>query len=147
MSTINFDIDNILIKESDSDRYSEFFATKNDSFNNPLIIALENVYNNMISNFPIITRDQEFVLAKIFNRFKYVQLIIDPNRLKNFSITATEDDDIVLFRNTEENLINIIIHPEDDFALSIINKVKGSSLEFYDNDSADYEKLVYEFLK
>lgn len=76
-----------------------------------------------------------------------MQEIIDPNRLRDFSYTITKDYDLVLSRNNELEAINLIIHPEDDFALSIIHKEKDSSLSYFDNLAADYEQIVYSFLK
>ncbi|MBA8986171.1 hypothetical protein [Sphingobacterium cellulitidis] len=55
-----------------------------------------------------------------------MQELIDPNRLRDFSYTMTEDYDLVLSRNNELEVINLIIHPEADFPLPIIHKEKGS---------------------
>ena len=89
MSTIEFKhIDDVLHNEL----YSEYIRIEQESFNNPLTIELESIYNNIISKYSI-TKDQEFVLINIFNIFKYVQEIIDPKRVE-FSIGFSEDDDV-----------------------------------------------------
>ena len=142
MSTIEFkNIDDTLHNKL----YSEYTNTQQESFNNPLIVELESVYNKIVSEFSI-TKDQEFVLINIFNVFKYVQENIDPNRL-DFSVTISEDDDILLFRRNDNELINLIIHPEEDFTLSIISKTSGNSIEYFDNKNVDFESVVYDFLK
>ncbi len=142
MSTIEFKhIDDVLHNEL----YSEYIRIEQESFNNPLTIELESIYNNIISKYSI-TKDQEFVLINIFNIFKYVQEIIDPKRVE-FSIGFSEDDDVLLYRKNDNELINLIIHPEDDFTLSIISKTSGNSIEYFDNKDVDFEKIVYNFLR
>lgn len=142
MSAIEFKhIDDVLHNEL----YSEYIRIEQESFNNPLTIELESIYNNIISKYSI-TKDQEFVLINIFNIFKYVQEIIDPKRVE-FSIGFSEDDDVLLYRKNDNELINLIIHPEDDFTLSIISKTSGNSIEYFDNKDVDFEKIVYNFLR
>ena len=142
MSTIEFKhIDDVLHNEL----YSEYIRIEQESFNNPLTIELESIYNNIISKYSI-TKDQEFVLINIFNIFKYVQEIIDPKRVE-FSIGFSEDDDVLLYRKNDNELINLIIHLEDDFTLSIISKTSGNSIEYFDNKDVDFEKIVYNFLR
>lgn len=144
MNTLEINIERLIHIESKE--YQEFFPER-ETFNSPLILELKTFYNTIISHFETITRDQEFVLSKLFERFIYVQREIDPNRLKDFVVSMTDDEDLLLYRSSKTHLINLIIHPEEDFALSIINKEEGNILDFYDNKEADYEKIVYEFLK
>lgn len=132
----------------EKNQYAVFFEEDEDIFNSPLISDLEDSYNNIIADIRSLTNDQEKVLKEIYNVFLYVQKVIDPHRLQDFSYLTTEDDDLILFRNTPAFLINLIIHPEDDFTLSIIGKNEDISiLKHYDNDAADYEKVVYDFLR
>lgn len=148
MSTLKFlNIENIIHDTYSGELYSEYFSSETETFNNPLIVEIENIYNKIVSGSLNITKDQEFVLRNIFDKFRYVQEVIDPNRLKDFSFTITDEDDIVLYRNSQNYLINLVIHPEDDFTLSIINKLEGNSLEYFDNNNVDFEKIVYTFFK
>lgn len=148
MDTVNFfNIENIIHSTSHKELYSEYFNPESESFNNPLIVEINNIYNKIVSNFPSVTKDQEFVLRNLFDKFLYIQEVIDPNRLKDFSFTFSEDEDIILYRNGFNCLINIVIHPEDDLTLSIINKQKGNSFEYFDNKTVDFEKIAYLFFK
>lgn len=148
MSTIEFThTDTVLYNTSDIDLYSNYFETSHETFNNPLIVEIEGLYNNIISSFSNITNDQINAISEFFNVFKYIQEIIDPDRLKSFSISMNEDDDIIFSRNNNVDFFNIVIHPEDDFTLSIINKIKGNSLEYFNIDDADYERIAYTFFK
>lgn len=130
-----------------SELYGDYFNYDTDSFTNPLVRDVEDLYNKIVSEFPGITNDQEVVLKNIFEQFKYVQEMIDPNRLQDFSYKMTDDDDLILSRNNDYEAINLIIHPEEDFALSIIHKENGNSLNYFDKITADYESIVYSFLK
>jgi hypothetical protein len=148
MNTLEFtNIETMLHNTSDVNLYSDHFDTNHESFNNPLIVELEDLYNNIISSFSNITTDQVNVITSLFDIFKYVQEIIDPDRLKNFSVVMSADDDIIFSRNNQNEYINLIIHPEEDFSLSIINKNNGSNLEYFDNHSVDYEKVALDFLR
>ncbi|GGE18209.1 hypothetical protein GCM10011516_14790 [Sphingobacterium cellulitidis] len=91
-----------------------------------MIRDVENLHNKIVSELLNITDDQGTVLRHVFEKFKDVQELIDPNRLRDFSYTMTEDYDLVLSRNNELEVINLIIHPEADFPLPIIHKEKGS---------------------
>ena len=69
------------------------------------------------------------------------------NKNQSFEILINGDDELVLFRNTEEVLTNLIINPNECFALSKIPKDGGSKeLNFYDeNDFINYKELVDRF--
>lgn len=147
MNGINmFDLAEKLTHTEDDQLYADYRPLQQETFNNPLIIELDDLYHRINLAFPSLTEDQIFVLQKIFKKFKYVQEEIDPNRISEFSYSMTEDDDLVLYRISKGSFINLIIHPEEDFALSLIHKTRGSSLEYFDLDTADYEKVVLQFL-
>ncbi len=148
MSTLEFThIDNVLYNSIDTSLYSNYFDSKHESFNNPLIVELEGLYNNIISSFSSITKDQILVISKFFDVFKYIQEIIDPDRIKSFTVSINEDDDIIFSRKNSEEFISIIIHPEDDYTLSIINKTKGNVLDTFNNTDSDFESIAYSFFK
>ena len=47
MSTLEFThIDNVLYNSADTSLYSNYFDSKYESFNNPLIVELEGLYNS-----------------------------------------------------------------------------------------------------
>ncbi|MGJ1203860.1 hypothetical protein [Sphingobacterium lactis] len=148
MSTLEFThIDNVLYNSIDTSLYSNYFDSKHESFNNPLIVELEGLYNNIISSFSSITKDQILVISKFFDVFKYIQEIIDPDRIKSFTVSINDDDDIIFSRKNSEEFISIIIHPEDDYTLSIINKTKGNVLDTFNNSDSDFESIAYSFFK
>lgn len=146
-STISmFDLTEKLTHTVDDQLYKDYNSLDRESFNNPLMIELRDLYNRINLAFSSLTEDQIFVLQNIFEKFEYVQEEIDPKRISEFFYSMTDDGDLVLYRTTEENFINLIIHPEEDFALSVIHKTRSSSsLEYHDNDGADYEKAVLQF--
>lgn len=148
MSTLEFThIDNVLYNSIDTSLYSNYFDSKHESFNNPLIVELEGLYNNIISSFSSITKDQILVISKFFDVFKYIQEIIDPDRIKSFTVSINDDDDIIFSRKNSEEFISIIIHPEDDYTLSVINKTKGNVLDTFNNSDSDFESIAYSFFK
>ena len=148
MSTLEFThIDNVLYNSADTSLYSNYFDSKYESFNNPLIVELEGLYNNIISSYSSITEDQILVISKFFDVFKYIQEIIDPDRIKSFTVSINDDDDIIFSRKNSDEFISIVIHTEDDYTLSIINKTKGNVLDTFNNYDSDYESIAYVFLK
>lgn len=141
-----FDLAEKLTHTEDDQLYVDYRPLEQESFNNPLIIELKDLYLRINLAFLSLTEDQIFVLRKIFKKFKYVQEEIDPKRISEFSYSMTEDGDLILYRIAKDYFINLIIHLEEDFALSLIHKTRGSSLEYFDLDEADYEKVVLQFL-
>mgnify|MGYP003591958253 FL=1 len=79
--------------------------------------------------------------------FKYIQEIIDPDRIKSFTVSINDDDDIIFSRKNSDEFISIVIHTEDDYTLSIINKTKGNVLDTFNNYDSDYESIAYLFFK
>lgn len=140
------DITSIVNSAYNEDIYNEYISSDDDSFNSPLINDIKNVYNKIVSEFDI-TNDQESVLKKIFDSMEYTQRMIDPDRIRDFVYCMTEDDDLVLSRENDTELLNLIIHPEDDFSLSIIGKSLPNNMFRYINETADYESVVYTFFK
>jgi hypothetical protein len=86
-------------------------------------------------------------LHKIFMAFNDIRTKIDPRRLASFEYAFNNDDELVLFRNTDKGLINIIIDPDECLAFSFIprNPDDQKSLTFYDEDYQDFEGLAYRF--
>jgi hypothetical protein len=96
---------------------------------------------NKISVFQVQT------LYNIFEAFNDIRTKIDPNRLSSFEYSFNSDDELVLFRNTNKGLTNIIINTDECFAFSFIPKdlLQKKSLNFYYEDFNDFEGMAYQF--
>jgi hypothetical protein len=127
-------------------QYEEFFNQINSTFNNPLFEEVGEIYNQIVETYDYLTEHQVSILNNIMEKLNYVKEKIDPNRLKDFNFTVNNDGDLLLYRKNETGLLNIIIHPDDDFAFSYIGKEDGQKLEFFETENADYEKIVLLFL-
>lgn len=136
----------LIQSEFAGNQYKELFNQENISFTNPLVEEVEEIYNQIVKQYDELTEYQLTVLARIIDKLNDVRIIVDPNRLKDFKNSITDDGDLLLFRENETGLINIIIHPEDDFAYSFIGNIEGRNLDFYDLETADFESIVLNFL-
>jgi len=136
----------LLQSEFAGDQYKKIFYQTSSSFNNPLIEEVEEIYNQVISQYDEITEHQILVLTKIIDKLNDVRTIINPNRFKNLKHSITEDDDLLLYRESDNGLVNIIIHPDEDFAFSYIGNIAGRELEFFESQTADFETIVLNFL-
>ncbi len=94
-----------------------------------------------------ITSFQRDILHKIFVAFNDIRTKIDPKRLASFEYAFNDDSELLLFRNTQKGLTNIIINPDECFAFSFIpkNPDNKKSLTFYEEDYQDFEGLAYQF--
>lgn len=86
------------------------------------------------------TKHQTSILFKFINEFALQEKTTDC-----ISVNSTPDNDLLLYRRSSKGLVNIIIHPEDDFAFSFIGK-GDRVLEFYSPDTVDFTKLAQKFL-
>lgn len=88
------------------------------------------------------TKFQTRVLSKLSNKIK--------ETCPGFKIepSLNSDSELVLFRNTDKGLTNIIINPYEWFAFSFIPKNHNikKSLTFYEEDYEDIQGLVNKFL-
>lgn len=117
------------------------------SFTETLSSNLNKTHSNIIFKYPKISSEQKKTLLLIFEQLIFIQDYIDPDRLKPFSYTYNNDEELLLFRKTDTLLINLVIYTEGDFALSVIDTENKNSLEFFESDEADYEMVVYKFLQ
>lgn len=125
--------------------YEDQFNIGKDAFNSPLVNEVKELYNQFIRLYDTISEFQIKVLTNILNEVNEIKLKIDPNRLKDIEHDMNEDGDLLLFRNTSNGLINLIIHEDESFAFSYIGKENDTSLEFYSLEEADFEHLVLKF--
>lgn len=134
------------LSEFAGDVYKGIFEQDNTTFANPLVEEVEEIYNQIINDYDSLTEHQVFVLSRLIDQLNNVRLIIDPNRLRSFNHCINEDGDLMLYRENAKGLINIIIHPEEDFAYSFVANKEGNILDFYTIDEVDYESVVLKFL-
>lgn len=85
------------------------------------------------------------MLHKIFAEFNNIRTTIDPKRLKSFDHHLNEDDELLLFRESENGLINIIINPEDCIAFSFISNDDQQRKFYFLDENGDFETLAYNF--
>lgn len=130
------------------DSYSNFFKAANPRPAIPYLMQdVSDIYCKILQTCNCLTGFQMEKLARIFGAFNDIRKNIDPNRLKSFDYTFTSDSELILFRNTDKALINLIIDSDEVIALSIIpkNPDQQKSLTFYDADYDDFEGLSYLF--
>jgi len=103
--------------------------------------------DKMKKDYPDLSQFQIKNLVMIFERFDKIRQLIDPNRLKSFDYYVNEDDnELLLFRDTSQYVVNLIIHQEDDIAFSVISKSNSNDdkLHFLENES-EIEGILYSF--
>lgn len=127
-------------------QYNELLHVENNSFTNPLVEDVEAIYNQIVKQYDDLTEHQLIVLNSLIDKLNDIRILIDPDRLKNFKHSLTDDGDLLLYRQNETGLLNIIIHPEEDFAFSYIGNIEGRQLDFHVPEFADYETIILNFL-
>lgn len=137
-------------------KQSELFGDKYESFlnfkgSNPVlnyfVKDVADLLNKILLECNDITGFQVEILQRVFVAFNEIRAKIDPKRLSSFEYVLNDDDELVLFRNTERGLTNLIINPDECFAFSYIpkNPENKKSLNFYDENFNDFEGLTYKF--
>ncbi len=127
-------------------QYEEMLNQKSTPFNNPLIAEVEEIYNQIINKCDDITEHQIWVLTKIIDELNNIRSTINPNRFKDLKYSSTDDNDLLLYRESDNGLVTIIIHPEFDFAFSYIGNITGRQLDFFEPETVDFESIVLNFL-
>lgn len=128
------------------DLYNELLGNiDSQTFSNLLVDDLSELLNSILLKWDNITPFQKEMLDRIFDEFNNIRLSIDPKRLKPFESFLNNDDELLLFRETEFGITNIIINPEECIAFSFIsNKTKERKFYFVEI-LGDFEKLAYDF--
>ncbi len=119
--------------------------TKGATFCNPLAEDVGEVMNNILLKYDSLTEYQKDMLNKIFDEFNNIRVNIDPNRLKPFQHYYTDDNELLLYRETEKGLINIIINSEDCIAFSFIPSNDEQRKLYFIYQDGDFEMLAYDF--
>ncbi len=105
---------------------------------------INNIYNSIIYENTDLTDFQTNSLKNIFDSLNEISKEIDPYRLE-FDFYFNNDDELLLFRESENGLTNLIINPEEDIAFSFIGKSGEKTLNFF-TENDDFEKLAFNFL-
>jgi hypothetical protein len=111
---------------------------------NHLLEDVAELYNSIVMSYSSLSEFQEEMLFKIFEQFDNIRQNIDPHRLKDFSYYQNDDNELLLYRNTELGLINIIIHSDESLAFSFIPN-EGQSTLYFMEKGGDFETLAFNF--
>jgi len=122
-----------------------FLNSQSSAFTNPLIEDISELYNNILFKYENLTDFQKEILMNIFNEFNNIRESIDPNRLQPFKHYLNQDDELLLYRDTEHGLTNIIINPDECIAFSYIPKSDEKRNLYFIALDGDFEKLAYDF--
>jgi len=149
---MNTTFDHIILRtelvqsETFGDFYEEILdSNEGSSFCNPLIEDVSELLENILLKYESLTAFQKDVLYKIFSEFNHIRTTIDPKRLKSFTHDLNEDEELLLFRESENGLINIIINPEDCIAFSFIPNNEQKRTFYFIDQNGDFETLAYNF--
>jgi hypothetical protein len=151
---MNATFEHIILKDelSQSELFGEYYDEMLDykdaaqAFTDTMTEDVGELLNNILFKYPSLAAFQRDMLGCIFNEFNKIRMTIDPKRLKSFEHYLNDDGELLLYRKTENSLINIIINPEDCIAFSSIphNPEINRQLYFiYPN--GDFETLAYRF--
>lgn len=126
--------------------YEELLSgNESTAFTNPFVEDVGELLNGLLLKYESLTEFQKEMLDKIFDEFNNIRQSIDPKRLKSFEHYMNNDDELLLFRETERGLINIIINPEDCISFSFIPNDEGQRQFYIVHPNGDFEKLAYDF--
>jgi hypothetical protein len=144
--------ENVILKseltQSDfyGDSYEELMGnTDGPAFCSPLTSDVAEVLNSILMKYDALTQYQKIMLFKIFDAFNNICVNYDPARLKPFDHFYTADEELLLFRETEAGLINIIINSDECIAFSFIPNNDGKRKLYFIYNEGDFEQLVYDF--
>jgi hypothetical protein len=149
---MNTTFDHIILRtelvqsETFGDFYGEILdSNEGSSFCNPLIEDVSELLENILLKYESLTSFQKDMLHKIFSEFNNIRTTIDPKRLKSFTDDLNEDEELLLFRESQNGLINLIINPEDCVAFSFIPNNEQQRKFYFIDRNGDFEILAYNF--
>ena len=149
---MNTTFDHIILKTelTQSETFGSFYvdildSNEGGSFCNLLVEDVEDLLENILLKYESLTPFQKSMLHKIFTEFNNIRTTIDPKRLKSFDHHLNEDEELLLFRESENGLINIIINPEDCIAFSFIPTDEQQRKFYFIDEKGDFETLAYDF--
>lgn len=135
---------------SQSDAFGSFYeelldTNENPSYSNLLVEDVGELMESILLKYELLTDFQKEMLNKIFLEFNNIRTTIDPKRLKSFEHYLNEDNELLLYRETENGLINIIINPNECIAFSYIPNNEENRQFYFINIDGDFETLAYNF--
>jgi hypothetical protein len=138
--------DEVYLSSTMSENYKQFLeqTETNSRFQ---FDDLEDLYLKILTDYPELSDFQNESLFSIFKRLDEIRRLIDPNRLASFDYYVNDEDgELLLFRNTTQYVVNLIIHQEDDIAFSVISKTNQEEdvLHFLTNQN-QIEQYLYLF--
>lgn len=150
---MNQTFEHIILKEelSQSRAFGSLYDSllsinESPAISNALVDDVSEILNSILLKYSQLTEFQQDFLSRIFFEFNKIRVLIDPKRLKSFDHFFNTDEELLLFRESETGLINIIIHSEDCIAFSYIpNKVDDKRLLYFLDYKSDFEALAYDF--
>jgi hypothetical protein len=127
--------------------YNELLnINESPAISNALVDDVSEILNSILLKYTQLSEFQKDILSRIFLEFNRIRILIDPKRLKSFEHYFNDDEELLLFRESEKGLINIIIHSEDCIAFSYIpNKIDDKRLLYFLDRNSDFETLAYDF--
>jgi hypothetical protein len=146
-------MDTTLIKLKAELSSSEFFGRKyselldSESTNGQLAAEVSQLLESILSDIGDRISDfQVSSLTKLFKAFDEIKRKIDPKRLKDFChYYNSEEEELFLYRKTEEGLTNLIFYAKETIVYSFIGIHSGRELFFFEENKLDFEKLAYKF--
>jgi len=136
---------------SQSDAFGNFYdgildKNENPSFCNLLVEDVGELLEGILLKNETLTDFQKEALKKIFEQFNIIRTSIDPKRLKSFEHYLNDDHELLLFRESEDGLLNIIINSDECIAFSFIPNNHDRREFYFITIDGDFEKLAYNFL-
>lgn len=117
------------------------------ALSSPIVDNVSDLLNNILVKYDDLTDFQVRILEAIFDEFKNIQKNIDPKRLRSFEHYFNNDQELLLYRETKNGLINIIINPDECAAFSFIpNSTDEHRQLYFIYPGGDFETLTYNFL-
>lgn len=141
--------EDLMQSEALREQYDDIFETDNTDLNSTFDYKdIGELYENILfKNGEYLTDFQKDSLGKIFMEFDKIRKLIDPHRLKEFDcFFNSEDEEFLLYRNSNKGLTNVIIHDEELIAFSFIPKKidEEKVLTYFEgNDLEDLSKVAY----
>ena len=87
-------------------------------------------------------------LVKIYRLFDKVLNMNNIKNLETFDFSFSVDNELLLYKRSEDRLINIIIDPEEEFIsfsyIPVSNDIK--CILYFTEKDGDYKKNIYDFL-
>jgi hypothetical protein len=106
---------------------------------------VQDMYSTILIGCRLSEFQQESV-SDLFTIFNTIRGLIDPDRLKSFNFSMSNENELLIFRKSSKGLTNIIIHDEECIAFSYIpfDPESQTILRFAENGDS-LEKLAYLF--